>query len=158
MDLEAKKKALRMITYGLYVLTAKRGDQVNGATVTWLSQASFEPPLVMVGLRRDSLIHDMVEESGAFAVNVLGEGQEDVAETFFRTAKVEGDRISGFSFESGETGAPLLLDAPAFFECRVVEVVKRGDHTVFVGEVIAAGVRREAEPLVLADTPWTYGG
>src|SRR3989442_15935471 len=66
--------------------------------------------------------------------------------------------MNGFSFGSGVTGAPVLVDPPAWFECRVVETLFRGDHTIFVGEVVAAGVRRNEEPLTLRKAGFAYGG
>jgi flavin reductase (DIM6/NTAB) family NADH-FMN oxidoreductase RutF len=158
MNPEAKKKALRMITYGLYILTSKSGDRYSAGTVNWLSQSSFEPPLVMVGVKRDSGLHSTISESGVFAVNILASDQKEIASAFFKPTTVENDKINGYRFEQGETGSPLLVDLPAFFECRVVDKVERGDHTIFVGEVINAGVRKEAKPLVMWDTGWFYGG
>ncbi|CUS78728.1 NADH-FMN oxidoreductase RutF, flavin reductase (DIM6/NTAB) family [Candidatus Kryptonium thompsonii] len=158
MNPEAKKKALRMITYGLYILTSKSGDRYSAGTVNWLSQSSFEPPLVMVGVKRDSGLHSTISESGVFAVNILASDQKEIASAFFKPTSVENDKINGYRFEQGETGSPLLVDLPAFFECRVVDKVERGDHTIFVGEVINAGVRKEAKPLVMWDTGWFYGG
>jgi len=158
MNLEAKKKALRMITYGLYILTSKSGDRYSAGTVNWLSQASFEPPLVMVGVRRDSGLYGVISESNVFAVNILGSEQKEIASAFFKPTIVEGDKINGYKFEFGETGSPLLVDLPAFFECKVVDKVERGDHAIFVGEVVNAGVRNETKPLIMWDTGWFYGG
>ena len=160
MDAQAKKTALRAINYGLYVLTASDGDEYAAAGVNWLSQASFEPPLVMVGIKADSDSHPIIERTGAFAVNVLGEEQLDVGKAFFRTTTVEGDTLNGFRFERGpQTGAPLLVDLAYWFECRVTDTVRRGDHTVFVAEVVDAGVRDETiVPLLLRSTGMNYGG
>ncbi len=160
MDPQVRKQVLRMITYGLYVLTAKDEDDVAAGTMTWLSQASFNPPLIMVAIRGDSTVHTVVERAGRFAVSIVGEGQKDMAAAFFRPAEISDGTINGYAFEPGpETGAPLILDAPAWFEARVTDAVKRGDHTVFVAEVINAGVRNtDARPLVLRDTGWSYGG
>ncbi|NOX64113.1 MAG: flavin reductase family protein [Chloroflexi bacterium] len=160
MDATAKKLALRKLTYGLYVLTVRKNDNVAAGTVTWLSQASFEPPLIMVGVKASSGIHSLIERVGAFAINILAEGQKNIAAAFFRPSQIENDRINGYAFEPGpKTNAPLLLDAPAWLEARVVETVKRGDHTIYVAEIVEAGVRNpEAKPLELSDTGWSYGG
>lgn len=160
MDTQIKKQTLRLLNYGLYVVTAAAGDDVASGSVNWLSQASFEPPLVMVAIKKDSGLHGIVERSRAFAVNVLAAGQKEVASAFFRPTAIEGRKINGYAFEAGpETSAPLLLDLPAWFEARVTDVIKRGDHTVFVAEVISVGLRNpEAEPMVLRDTGWSYGG
>ena len=160
MDAQAKKVALRAINYGLYVVTAVDGGEFSAAGINWLSQASFEPPLIMVGVKTDSDTHRIVEKTGTFAVNVLAADQLDVGKAFFRTTKVEGDELNGYKFEPGpETGAPLLVDLPYWFEARVTESVKRGDHSVFVAEVVNAGVRDESKvPLLLRDTGMNYGG
>ncbi len=160
MEPEIRKRTLRLLTYGLYVLTAADGEEVAAGTVNWLSQASFTPPLVMVGVKRDSHLHRLIERGGAFAVNILGADQKDVAAAFFRPSQVEDRRINGYTFEPGpQTGAPLLTDLPAWFEARVTDAVRRGDHTVFVAEVINAGLRDPAaKPLEMWDTGWFYGG
>jgi flavin reductase (DIM6/NTAB) family NADH-FMN oxidoreductase RutF len=157
---EIRKQTLRLLTYGLYVLTAADGDEMAAGTVNWLSQASFTPPLVMVGVKVDSRLHGLIERSRAFAVNILAAGQKEVASAFFRPSQAEGNRINGYLFEPGpKTGAPLLTDLPAWFEARVTDVVRRGDHSVFVAEVINAGLRDpQARPLEMWDTGWFYGG
>jgi len=141
MDADAKKTALRMIPYGLYVLTAENpaGD-VGAATVNWVTQASFAPPLVVVGVKADSGAHALVKETGRFALNVLGKEQGPVAFTFFKPAAKEGDTISGQPYRKGKTGAPILTGLPAYLECTVTEIVEKGDHSVVIAEVVAAGV------------------
>jgi flavin reductase (DIM6/NTAB) family NADH-FMN oxidoreductase RutF len=160
MDPQDKKVALRAINYGLYVLTAVDGNEYAAAGVNWLSQASFEPPLIMVGVKTDNDSHAIIERTGSFAVNVLGEDQLEIGKAFFRSTVVEGDTLNGFRFERApETGAPLLVDLPYWFEARVTDTVKRGDHTVFVAEVVGAGVREESvTPLLLRSTGMNYGG
>lgn len=160
MDLGAKKTALRMISHGLYLLSVEHQGRLNASTISWLSQASFQPPLVMVAVKANTQTHAMVEESGRFAINLLAEGQTDMAQTFFKHAEHEGDRLSGYAFQPGPvTGAPLFEAAPAWFECRVTARIKGGDHTVFVAEVVEAGVRNpDVTPMALRDTAWHYGG
>jgi len=160
VDEGVKKRVLRLLTYGLYVLTARDGEEIAAGTVNWLSQASFQPPLVMLGVKRDSKLHELIEKSGMMAVNILAADQKEVAAAFFKPSQVEGDKINGYSFEEAPNSrAPLLIDLPAWFEARVVESVKKGDHTVFVAEVIEVGLRRaDAKPLEMWDTGWFYGG
>jgi len=113
MDPESRKTGLRMIPYGLYVLTAAdTGGRVAAATVNWVTQASFAPPLVAVAL------------------------------AFFKPATVEGNRLSGEPFSPGAVvKAPVLDGAPAHVECPVMEGVRRGDHTLFGAEVVEARVK-----------------
>lgn len=151
---------MRKITYGMYVMTAAADGKLAASTLTWLSQCSFHPPLVMIGIQKTSQMNETVKKSGSVAVHILGAGQKAVAEIFFRPPVEEGNRLSGFSYEPGPvTGAPILADVPAWFEARVTDSIERGDHTVFVAEVVNAGVRQaSAQPLLLATTPWNYGG
>jgi flavin reductase (DIM6/NTAB) family NADH-FMN oxidoreductase RutF len=164
MDENAKKHALQMIPCGLYILTARtKGAEsdkpgVNAATVSWLSQAAFEPPRIIVGLRKDSGIWHRVQAAGVFAVNVLGTGQKALASTFFRHLEPEGSTIGGAAFHSGVTGAPILDEVPAYLECRVVQTVDAGDHTLFLANIIAAGIQNELPALTMDETGWHYGG
>jgi flavin reductase (DIM6/NTAB) family NADH-FMN oxidoreductase RutF len=143
MNDDAKKTALRMIPYGLYVMTAqsKDGATVSAATVNWVTQASFAPPLVVVGVKKDSGSHALAKEAGAFALNILGKGQSQLAYAFFKPAERQGNSLNGQSFRAGVTGAPILEVVPAWVECKLVETVERGDHSVFIGEVVEAGLR-----------------
>lgn len=141
MDADAKKTALRMIPYGLYVLTAEARDgRVAAATVNWVTQAAFEPPLVVVGVKADSSAHEIIKDANSFALNVLGKGQQSTAFAFFKSLEREGNTIGGEAFRSGTTGAPLLESAPAFVECSLVDTIEKGDHSIFVGEVRDAGM------------------
>jgi flavin reductase (DIM6/NTAB) family NADH-FMN oxidoreductase RutF len=125
MDAEQKKTALRMIPYGLYVLTAQdKSGARTAATVNWVTQASFEPPLVVVGVKADSHAKGVIAASGTFALNILGKGQP---------------------YHVGTTGAPILTAMPAYVECRVVETIEKGDHAIVVGEVVDAGMTQQPE-------------
>ena len=146
MNEDAKKTALRMIPYGIYILTAEGHDGViAAATVNWVTQTAFAPPLVVVGVKTDSNAHAIVKEKGAFALNVLGKSQGGVAFTFFRSLERDGNSIGGEEFEMSPAGTPLLLSALAWMECMLVETVERADHSIFIGEVTEAGVRQEFE-------------
>ena len=107
MDQDTKKTALRMIPYGLYVLTAESPAGTAAATVNWVTQASFAPPLVAVGVKADSHVHGIIKETNAFALNVLGKGQQALAFTFFKPATRQGSTISGEPTRPGVTGAPI---------------------------------------------------
>jgi len=96
MDADAKKTALRMIPYGLYVLTAEGKDgRVAASTVNWVTQTAFQPPLVVVGVKADSGAHSIIKESGTFALNFLSKDQKGQAFTFFKPLEREGLIRSG---------------------------------------------------------------
>lgn len=155
------KKAMRTITYGLYVLTAAVDGEMHAATVSWVTQASFKPRLLAVGLKRDTRIYEVVKQAGTFCLNVLAQGQAEMASAFFKLAEADPERklIGGYAYDTGETGAPILVDAAAAIECRVVEeACQTGDHALVIGEVIKGLVRPDATPMTLRETPWSYGG
>jgi flavin reductase (DIM6/NTAB) family NADH-FMN oxidoreductase RutF len=161
MDEDLKRQVLRKLPYGMYVMTAVgAGGTPAASTLTWISQCSFHPPLVMLAIQKTSQMHEAVEASGQFAVNLLGEGQRETAKAFFKPPAAAGGRFGDYRYEPGPvTGAPLLTDLPAWLEARVTDRIDRGDHTVFVAEVVGAGVRDAArKPLLLSETPWNYGG
>ncbi len=139
MDADVKKATLRMIPYGIYVMTTKAADgAIAAATVNWVTQTSFAPPLVAIGVKVDSGTYDVVKKAGTFALNFLGKGQQGLAFTFFKPAEAEGGTISGEAYREGSTGSPVLEAAPACVECKVVHIVEQGDHHIVVGEVVDA--------------------
>ena len=143
-----------MIPYGLYVLTAEKDGEIAAATVNWVTQTSFDPPLVAIGVKADSGAHEIVKNAGSFALNILGKGQQGIAYTFFKPAEKDGQTIAGEPYRSGTTGAPILDNTPAFVECRLVGSVEEGDHSLFVGEVVDAGVGQEPEGRADDATLW----
>jgi flavin reductase (DIM6/NTAB) family NADH-FMN oxidoreductase RutF len=167
MDLEAKKTALRMIPYGLFILTASSSDEkIAAGAVNWVTQSSFDPPQVVVCVREDSFLHSVIEEAGSFALNAVGKDGVSMAVRFFKPAEVDGQTIGGYPFKIGSVGAPILNDAPAYLGCEVIGSETTGDHTVFVGEVkeafaeLTEGLRPDESILMLADLEGDifYGG
>ena len=139
MNADAKKAVLRMIPYGIYVLTADDGKgNVAAATVNWVTQTAFAPPLVVVGVKTDSGAYQVVKAAKAFALNMLGKEHKGLAFTFFKPASVADGKISGQAYRKGTTGAPLLEAAPGAVECKVTSIVEQGDHHIVVGEVVEA--------------------
>src|SRR5262249_14149765 len=129
------------IPYGIYVLTAQDKDgNIAAATVNWVTQTAFAPPLVVVGVKTDSGAYGIVKKTGHFALNMLGKGQQGVAFAFFKPSQVADGRISGQAYKAGATGAPILTGAAAVVECKVTDIVERGDHHIVVGEVVEAQV------------------
>src|ERR1051325_9776272 len=106
MDEAAKKTALRMIPYGLFVLTAKNGEDVASATVNWVTQTSFKPPMVAVGIKVDTHPYETVKKAVKFAINVLDASQKDIAQAFFMTVTPEGNQLGPVTIRPGTTGSP----------------------------------------------------
>jgi len=158
VDQSGRRRALGMIPYGLYVVGVGRGDEVGGYTANWISQASFDPPLLMLAVKRDARHHALIEKHGILVVNVLDSTQKRIAAAFMRWRDAKDGKIGDVAYSTGVTGAPILVEAPVFVECRVRRIVPGGDHDIVVAEVVEAVARREARPLLLSDTGWSYGG
>ena len=159
MDLQAKKIALRKIPHGVYIIGVAQNGQLNAFTGTWLTQVSFTPPLVALGIRKDSHSLEMIKQGRVFSVNLLGKHQKAIAEHFVKPASVIGEKLKDVRHRPGQTGAPILEEAIAYFECEVREIAnEHGDHALVIGEVVEAGVPKDEPALTLLDTGWHYGG
>ncbi|GCE65443.1 flavin reductase [cyanobiont of Ornithocercus magnificus] len=158
LDIAAKKLLLRKISHGLFICGVREGEDVNGFTASWVTQGSFEPPLVVIAVRSDASSHSVIMRTERFSVNMLRSDQKDLAAVFFRPQKAMGGRFEAAPFRYGPLGLPLLTDAIGGVECKLVGQVSYGDHTIFVGEVRSAEVVQDGEPLLLSATGWSYGG
>ena len=139
MNADAKKTTLRMIPYGIYILTVDDGaGNIGAATVNWVTQTAFARPLVVVGVIADSGAYALLKSSRTFALNMLGKNGKGLAFTFFKPAKLENGLISGQAFTRGTNGAPILSAAIGAVECTVTSIVEQGDHHIVVAEVTEA--------------------
>ncbi len=158
MNAAATQTVLRHVTYGLYALTVKREGDEHGITVNWVSQASFEPPMVVVAVESTSKMIEMIRDAHHFGISVFHEGQRDVADKLGRGSAGASPKLKGIKTKPGPiSGAPMLAEALGWVECRVVATLPSGDHTLVLGEVVEAGVEHEgARPLTLQDSGLKY--
>jgi len=141
-------KARWLITNGVYVITANWDGRLNGMAAAWVTRISAEPVLVAVAIWHENLTYRYVHESEAFAVNILGEGQQELARWFGRRSGRDVDKFARAPYRLGPTGSPILEEALAYLDCSVIFEMAFGDHTLFVGEVVEEGVQHEGAPLV----------
>jgi len=159
VDAKVRLKTLRMLSNGVYVLTSRSEDRYGAATVTWVSQVSFKPPLIMAAVRRESNVFKCLAMSRTAVLHIVGDEQEDVARRFFYPTRAEIGTINGEAFEEGSTTAPVLASLPAHVECRVERILDAdGDHAMVILGVVEAECGERVRPLTVADTPWEYGG
>jgi flavin reductase (DIM6/NTAB) family NADH-FMN oxidoreductase RutF len=158
MDPQAKKSALRMVSYGLYVVTATTTDDRSAFLCNWLTQCSFEPPLIVVAVENEAHSLKVMRAAGVFAVNVLESGQRELAGWFGRHSDKVGDKLANRELLATPSGMPLLPEALAWWECRITNMMSAGDHQLVLAEVVGAGVIREAAPLQLKETGFRYAG
>ena len=157
MNEEYKKQTLQMFSYGVYILSSLNDDEYCVSTVTWVSQASFEPPMISVCIKRNSASYKIVKNRREFILHLLGDNQKELASTFFKPTIFDKEKLNGQEFIL-ENNLPLLKDIPAYIQCKVVEVLENGDHPLFLTEVIDAKINNDSNPLELRKTGWTYGG
>tara|TARA_Y100001968_G_scaffold317212_1_gene345957 strand:+ start:610 stop:1092 length:483 start_codon:yes stop_codon:yes gene_type:complete len=158
LNLEAKKVLLRKIPHGLFVCGVRDGEEINGFTASWVTQGSFNPPLVVISVRADGSSHEIIKRTRKFSLNVLRSDQKDLAALFFKPQKGLGGRFDSVSYAFGDLGLPVLDDAIGALECELVGEVIHGDHSVFVAEVKFAKLIQDDKPLELSSTGWQYGG
>jgi flavin reductase (DIM6/NTAB) family NADH-FMN oxidoreductase RutF len=161
LDEEAKKTALQHLTTGLVIVGSKGdGDELNAMTANWVVQVSFHPPLVAVAIEQDAHTRQLIDRGKVFSVNIVraGPDAEAFVGKFVKPAKRAGNKLEDEPFIAGETGAPLLANALSWVDCRVTGQLETGDHVVYVGEVVGAGLNGEGTPLTLEALGWHYGG
>ena len=158
INLEAKKVLLRKIPHGLYICGLRDGDEINGFTASWVTQASFEPPMIVMAVRSDSSSHELIKKTMKFSLSFLRSDQKDTAAVFFKPQKGLGGRFDSTSYRFGELGLPILEDSIGSIECEVIGEIAKGDHTIFAGEVKSSELINDTDPLILSSTGWNYGG
>jgi flavin reductase (DIM6/NTAB) family NADH-FMN oxidoreductase RutF len=160
MDAQAKKTVLRQFTYGLYAVTAQHDGERGVFTANWLSQASFEPPLVMVSVENDSSTLPLIRASGRFVVCPFADGQTELAGALGRPKRRAGDKFATQNLEvvGTATGDPALAGALGYVVCRVMSETEAGDSAVIIGEVIDARILADGEPLTMRAAGFRHAG
>lgn len=140
--------AMRRWVSGVTIVSAQYNGNRHGMTVSSFTSVSLEPPLVLVSLERGKRTHNLVEKSGAFAVSILGQQHQEISDRFAgRETEVE-DRFAGLEVYTLRSGAPLLLEGLAGFDCEVVSAYDAGTHTLFIGQVTAVQLGTDDDPLL----------
>src|SRR2546427_4525536 len=157
MDPAAKKTVLRSFPYGLYAVTVAHDGDEHGMTANWVTQAAFEPPMVAVAVENTSKTISMIRDAHHFGVNVLQSGQRELAGKLGRSSEQAPQKLKGVKTKPApESGAPVIADCLGWVECRVVATLPSGDHTLVLGEVVAAGVEHDGEPLTMREAGFKY--
>ena len=148
------KRAMGQFASGVTVVTTKHGDTPIGITASSFTSLSLNPPLVLVSLDKKLFTHNVIAESGFFAVNVLSARQLELGMRFAGMKPEIKDRFAGLDIHTAETGAPLLPNSLAWVDCKVWNMYDGGDHTIFVGEVKALSVSDLDMPLLYHNRLW----
>jgi flavin reductase len=152
MDDDERRRLRNLMAHfatGVTVVSARHGPLLAGMTANAIASISVDPPILMASIAHKAETHGAIIGSHAFAASVLADDQRDLAECFAQPTTAA--KLTGFcdaSWHEAETGSPILEGALAYFDCRLLERHAGGDHTIFLGEIVAAGFREDAAPLV----------
>ena len=149
-------KAFAMLTYGIYVLTSRTDAIMNAMIASWVSQVSYEPPLVMVAVHPNRYSHQLIRQGGGFALHVLASTQADSLSRF-KGPDIKA-KFSSLDWTTGKTGCPILKECLAYLECDLKVDYRPGNHTLFIGEVVAAGVFAPEKPFTTLEYDGIYLG
>jgi flavin reductase (DIM6/NTAB) family NADH-FMN oxidoreductase RutF len=158
LDTNIKKQVLRTFTYGLYAVSCANEGEVNIFTANWLTQVSFEPPLVAVSIENVSKSLPMILRSRIFTVNVLRSGGRELAGKLGKSALQNPDKLYGIAFDIGANGCPILHEALAWVACEVRRTVETGDSTLVAAEVVDVGIVGEGPPLTMVEAGFRHAG
>ena len=148
--------AFAKMTYGIYVLTTGFEDKYNGMIASWVSQISYDPPLIMAAVHPNRYSHELINKSKCFALHVLSKDQKDFLKRF-KGPDPEA-KFANIKWQKGKTGSPVINDCIAWFECEVVEILNPGNHTLFIGRVVNAENLSEKAVMSTADYDGAYIG
>lgn len=148
--------SLSALATGLYLLTTGTKDEPYGMIVSWVTQAGYDPPLVMAAVRVNRFIHGLVPKFGCFGLNVLPADDDKIMTRIKKSPP--GERFSDLEVFTAVTKAPLVKEALACLDCRLAGTIRPGDHTLFLGRV-EEGIRlRDGRPMTSLDYGHAYLG
>lgn len=147
---------LRKVPLVVSVVTVGRGGVENGLTVSWASPVSFDPPQFMIAVDQHHYSVDFLKSTKNFAINVLGSDQARVAGHFARQSMADEDKLDAINTREGETGAAILSDAIAYFDCELSAIHETGDHLLIIGTVVDARLLREGDALITTQSGLRY--
>ena len=150
------QNAFGQMTYGIYVLTCRHEETINGMIASWVTQVSYDPPLIMVAVHPNRFSHELLKKNPVFALHVLDISQKAMLGRF--KGPVPQKKFSDLEWDTGKTGVSVLKDCLAWFELEVTEQLSPGNHTLFIARVIDAGTGHEGTPLCTLDYDGMYVG
>ncbi len=158
MEQNLKKQVLRTFTYGLYAVSCSNAKEVNIFTANWLTQISFDPPLVAISIENTSKSLPMILQSRKCTINVLRSGDRELAGKLGKSAIQHPDKLTNISFHLGGNGCPILDDALAWVACEFHNAVEAGDSTLVIFEVVDVGMIAKGQPLTMAEAGFRHAG
>jgi len=152
--------ALKMMPYGFYSIGSKGKSEVNLMVANWITQAAFEPPMIVVAIENTSKTIEMIRDAHYFAVSLLASGQRELAGKLGRSSEQAPQKLKGIKTKPAPVSkTPVLAEGLGWVECRAIASLPAGDHTLVLGEVVEAGVESaDAQALTLQEAGFKYSG
>jgi flavin reductase (DIM6/NTAB) family NADH-FMN oxidoreductase RutF len=151
-------EALRRIPYGVYIIGVRSDGEMNAMAASWVTQCSFDPPLLMVAIRKDSHTYDLIQHARTFSLNLIDKHNQQIVRTLEKPFHFMRNKIEQVEHIEVGDGSPILQEAFAYVECNVRDIYEPGDHALVIGQVTHADVREDGDPITCADMKWHYGG
>jgi flavin reductase (DIM6/NTAB) family NADH-FMN oxidoreductase RutF len=159
VDPELVNKVTWKIPNALALIGSAAGDEWNGMTASWVTQVSMEPVLIGVAIDNTAVTHRLITEGGSFSVNLWSAEDTRVFVKFSKPATRVGSTLNDRPVHPGKTGAPVFDEALAWIDCEVRQEIDFGTHTLFVGEIVDAGVNDDEQAAAaMSHTRMKYGG
>jgi flavin reductase (DIM6/NTAB) family NADH-FMN oxidoreductase RutF len=159
IDEQLVNKITWKIPNALALVGSRSGDERNGMTTSWITQLAMEPVLIGIGVDNTAVTHRLISEGGCFTVNLWDAEDTRVFVKFSKPADDDGRALNGRPVRAATTGAPVFDEAIAWMDCEVRHSLDLGTHTLFVGEVVDAGLNDDdARAAAMSDTRMKYGG
>ncbi len=152
MNHDTYRSLIGRFATGVTVVTTNVGGRLHGMTANAVCSLSLDPLQLLVCVDRESNCYVQMQRAEAFGINILAADQEDISNRFARTTEPTDGSLLGVDYRLGSLGEPLIENALVHLECRIAERICGGDHIIVIGDVVAGGQVREAEPLLF------YGG
>jgi flavin reductase (DIM6/NTAB) family NADH-FMN oxidoreductase RutF len=141
------------LSYGVYAVGVAAGEQRDAFTAAWVMQASFDPLMLCLSINPDNASYPLLHAGGGFTVNVLKRGQLELARRLGTRSGRDEDKLAGVRWHFGRTGAPILEEALAYFDCELTGHTGAGDHELVLGRVVDGKILdRRGAPLTYAET------
>ena len=152
---EQLKQAMRTWITGVAIVTGHYNGEVHGMTANSFNSIALSPPTVLVALRQHTRTQHLVKDGGVFAVSILNKSQLTLAQRFAGQIDLAVPRFEGVETFTLETGAPLIKEAMAYMDCKVVKSFNVGDTTAFLGQVLSSQLGMDGhDPLLYFDRQW----
>jgi len=148
------KETLKKLANAVTIVTSKKDEKQDATTVAWITRVSNNPPLIMISISPNRFIHNLITESKEFNVAILGEESEEIALFCGTKSAYDIDKLIEGNIETLKPSLiepPLIKDALANLECKLIQSLEVGDHTAFIGEVVMAHTLGQGKPLIVTD-------